>query len=110
MSGHYGWADVFVLPSLCEGSATVCYEALASGLPVITTPNAGSVVRDGIDGFIVPIRDAEAIAARLEMLISDPRILDQMSGNAALRAAEFTVKKYGERLLSTVQSGLFNRT
>jgi glycosyltransferase involved in cell wall biosynthesis len=69
---HYQWADVFVFPSLCEGSAMVTYEALAAGLPVITTPNAGSVVRDGVDGFIVPIRDAEAIAAKLDLLARDP--------------------------------------
>ena len=42
---QFAWADVFLLPSICEGSATVCYEALAYGLPVITTRNAGSVVR-----------------------------------------------------------------
>ena len=52
--------DVFVYPSLHEGSAIATYEALASGLPVITTRNSGSVVRDGIDGFIVPIRDVDA--------------------------------------------------
>ena len=38
---HYRWADVFLLPSLCEGSANAIYEALATGLPVICTPNAG---------------------------------------------------------------------
>lgn len=65
---QYAWADVFVLPSICEGSATVCYEALASGLPVITTPNSGSVVRDGLDGFIVPIRNSEAIREKLARL------------------------------------------
>jgi len=41
-------ADLFVLPTLAEGSAEVTYEALAAGLPVITTKSAGSVVRDGI--------------------------------------------------------------
>ena len=46
-------ADVFVFPSLFEGSAVVTYEALASGLPSIVTPRAGSVVRDGIEGFLV---------------------------------------------------------
>ena len=100
---HYEWADVFVLPSLCEGSATVCYEALASGLPVITTPNAGSVVRDSIDGFIVPIRDADAIAERLERIATEPGLLGKMSEQARGRAAEFTVAKYGERLISTIQ-------
>ncbi|MBW4666635.1 MAG: glycosyltransferase family 4 protein [Cyanomargarita calcarea GSE-NOS-MK-12-04C] len=61
----YRWADVFVLPSICEGSAMVTYEALSLGVPIITTYNSGSLVRDGIDGFIVPIRDSEAIAEKL---------------------------------------------
>ena len=95
---HYEWADVFVFPSICEGSATVCYEALAAGLPVITTPNAGSVVRDGVDGFIVPIRDPEAIAAKLDLLARDRELLAWMSENARHRAREFTWEKYGERL------------
>ena len=47
-------ADVFVFPSLFEGSAVVTYEALAAGLPSVVTPSAGSVVRDGVEGFIVP--------------------------------------------------------
>ena len=48
---HFEWADVFFMPSVCEGSATVTYEALMSGLPVIATPNPGSVVIDGVNGF-----------------------------------------------------------
>ena len=47
-------ADVFVFPSLFEGSAVVTYEALACGLPSVVTPSAGSVVRDGAEGFLVP--------------------------------------------------------
>ena len=96
------WADVFLLPSICEGSATVCYEALAAGLPVITTPNAGSVVRHGIDGFVVPIRDGEAIAASLDTIRTSPSLLPSLSRNAAIRAREFTLQKYGERLLAAL--------
>lgn len=95
---HYEWADLFVFPSICEGSATVVYEALSAGLPVITTPNAGSVVRDGVDGFIVPIRDAEALAAKIELLATAPELLAHLARNARERAAEFTWEKYGERL------------
>ena len=65
---HYAWADVFVLPTLSEGSANVVYEAMAAGLPVITTPNAGSSVRNGENGLIVPVRDAEALADAIIML------------------------------------------
>ncbi|NWF61050.1 MAG: glycosyltransferase family 4 protein [Fischerella sp.] len=61
----YTWADVLVLPSICEGSAMVTYEALSLGVPIISTYNSGSVVRDGIGGFVVAIRDIEAIVEKL---------------------------------------------
>jgi glycosyltransferase involved in cell wall biosynthesis len=96
---HYAWADVFLLPSICEGSATVIYEALAAGIPVICTENAGSVIRDGIEGFIVPIRDHEAIADKLELLAKTPELRYEMSKNAKLRAKEFTLNKYKQRLM-----------
>lgn len=96
---QFAWADVFLLPSLCEGSATVIYEALAAGLPVICTPNAGSVVRDGIDGFIVPIRDPDAIAEKVELLVTDPNLRAKMSSNALQRAREYTLDSYQQRLL-----------
>lgn len=98
----YRWADVFVFPSICEGSATVTYEALANGLPAITTANAGSVVRDGHEGFIVPIRDAEAIATRLEQFASDRELLAEMSSAAVERSREFTLERYGERLMQAI--------
>jgi glycosyltransferase involved in cell wall biosynthesis len=103
---QFSWADVFLLPSICEGSATVCYEALSFGLPVITTPNTGSVVRNGIDGFVVPIRSTESIIEKLERFDSDRDLLALMSRNARQRSADFTVEKYGERLLSSL--GAFN--
>ena len=101
---QFAWADVFLLPSICEGSATVCYEALAYGLPVITTPNAGSVVRDGVDGFIVPIRDSEAIVDRIERLADNEDLWAAMSQSAVKRASEHTLDKYGERLISALKS------
>lgn len=96
---EYANADVFCLPSLCEGSATVVYEALAAGLPVITTPNAGSIVRDGKEGFIVPIRDADAIADRLERLAMDTALLEMLSEAACARSNYGSLEAYGERLL-----------
>lgn len=98
MRHQFTWADVFLLPSLCEGSATVVYEALAAGLPVICTPNTGSVVRDGIDGYIVPINDTEAIANALMTLIGNSELLLSMSANALERASGFTLDGYKQRL------------
>lgn len=96
------WADVFLLPSICEGSATAVYEALAAGLPVVTTENTGSVVQEGVEGFIVPTGDAVAIALAVERLARDPQLRADMSRNALKRAAEFTVEQYGTRLLAAI--------
>lgn len=96
---HYQWADVFLLPSICEGSATVTYEALSAGVPVICTPNTGSIVRNGIEGFIIPVHDTEAIIETLELLATDPELLLNLSRNAIDRAQEFTITQYHENLL-----------
>src|SRR5262249_12845552 len=96
--GQYAWADVFLLPSICEGSATVTYEALAAGLPVITTANTGSRVRAGTDGLGVPMRDVDAIVTSLQLLNDDRGRLSEMSGNAKLRAQDFNLAGYGRRL------------
>ncbi|MBE9039851.1 glycosyltransferase family 4 protein [Oscillatoriales cyanobacterium LEGE 11467] len=101
---EYVRSDIFVLPTLAEGSAQVTYEALAAGIPVITTPAAGSVVRDGIEGFIVPERDPVAIAERIEMLVEDRELRDRIAVAAKERAKEYTWDKYADRLLSIFQS------
>lgn len=91
---QYAWADVLALPSLAEGSANVCFEALSAGLPVITTPETGSVVRDGLEGFIVPARNARAIAERLVRLQQAPEERRRMGRSARARAGQFTEEAY----------------
>jgi glycosyltransferase involved in cell wall biosynthesis len=95
-------ADVFAFPTLCDSFGLVQLEAMACGVPVITTPNCASVVRDGVDGFIVPIRDAEAIAEKVELLLADRALRDRMGQNARERAGEFTWARYGERLVGAL--------
>jgi glycosyltransferase involved in cell wall biosynthesis len=102
MQAQFAWADVFLLPSLCEGSATVIYEALASSLPVVCTANAGSVVRDGIEGMIVPICDGAAIVDALMRLADDQELRQSMAAAAARRAASFDLTSYGRRLTSAL--------
>jgi glycosyltransferase involved in cell wall biosynthesis len=97
-------ADVFVLPSLAEGSAEVTYEALAAGLPVIATKSAGSVVRNGIEGIIVPERDPQAIADAIRELTENRDLRDRMSVAARERARDFTWERYGQRLLAYLTS------
>ena len=103
MAEHYRWADVMVLPTLSEGSANVCHEAMAAARPVITTPNAGSVVRDGIDGTIVPTRDIDSLAEALAELIDSPELIAERGANALQRASQFTFERYSENLLSAIR-------
>jgi len=91
-------ADVFVFPSLFEGSAVVTYEALACGLPSVLTPSAGSVARQGIEAEIVPTADAEALATAMAKLGGDPEYRAELAKNARLRALEFTWMRYQDGL------------
>jgi glycosyltransferase involved in cell wall biosynthesis len=101
---HYAWADVFLLPSVCEGSATSTYEALTAGLPVVCTPNCGSVIRDGVEGFIVPIRDPRSICDRLTELASDPQGRLDFGQRARIRAAEYDFNAYARNLIAALNS------
>lgn len=89
LSHVYQQGHVFVLPTISDGFAITQLEAMAHGLPVVTTPNCGRVVTDGRDGLIVPARDGAALAAALMRLNSDRRLLMEMSRNALE-----TVKRY----------------
>jgi glycosyltransferase involved in cell wall biosynthesis len=103
MTGEFAAADLFVLPSLAEGSAETTYEALACGVPVVTTLEAGSVVRDGIDGRIVPSRNPDALANAIIEIVEDRQKREQMSRAARGRARDYTWQRYGERLLSALR-------
>ncbi len=85
----YRKADVFVLPTISDGFAITQIEAMAHGLPVVTTPNCGEVVRHGIDGFLVPARDAAALAKALENLADDPERLEAMREAARKNVTRF---------------------
>jgi glycosyltransferase involved in cell wall biosynthesis len=103
----YRQADVFVFPTLVEGMGIVVLEAMASGLPVITTPNGpGDIVRDGVDGFLVPPRDVDAIVERLERLRADPQLRQEMARNARIRAQEFTWDAYRKKTVVALRGWL----
>ncbi len=91
--------SVLVLPSLCEGFAFVILEAMANGLPVITTPNSGcdKFVEDGVNGWIVPIRDVNALAGRMQECLDRPERLREMGEASRRKAAAWTWSDYAER-------------
>lgn len=93
--------DVLVLPSLHEGFGLVIGEAMAQGLVVIATPHtaAPDLIDDGVDGFIVPIRSAEAIAEKLELLARDPARLHEMKQAARRKAQAHSWESYRSSLV-----------
>jgi glycosyltransferase involved in cell wall biosynthesis len=97
-------SHVFVFPSSLEGSSKSVFEALACGLPVITTPNSGSVVRNGQEGFIVEPEDEEALGDAIKTLYQNHRLRAEMSVNARCQAEKFTWDVYADRIWSIYRS------
>jgi glycosyltransferase involved in cell wall biosynthesis len=98
--------DVFVLPSIVEGRALVQQEAMACGLPVIATRNAGAddAILDGETGFLVPIRSPEAIAEKINWCAANRSLIAGMGIAARRRASEFTWRAYGETIVAAVRA------
>jgi glycosyltransferase involved in cell wall biosynthesis len=108
LTNQYHEADVFVLPSLAEGMALVVLEAMATGLPVIVTREAGyeGVVRDGVEGFIVPARDSEAIAHKIAVLAEDNDLRRRMGRAARRRAEEFSWRRFERQFIDELTARL----
>jgi starch synthase len=92
--------DVMVFPTLFEGFGLVVLEAMSVGVPVITTPNSGATecISDGKDGFLVPIRDVDAIVQRLELLFQGQERLPAMADAARSRAVKHCWERYRQQL------------
>lgn len=103
---YYNSASVFVFPSLVEGFGLVLLEAMACGIPIITTPNTGGpdVITNGVEGFIIPIRDVEALQEKLEWCYKHPQELAEMGKAARKKAEQLTWKRYRCELSSKVLS------
>jgi glycosyltransferase involved in cell wall biosynthesis len=99
---YYSQGSVFVIMSIQEGLAMVQPQAMACGLPVICTTNTGGedIVRNGMDGFIIPIRDVEALKEKLIYLYENPSICEAMGQYAKERVSSgFSWDHYGDRMI-----------
>jgi glycosyltransferase involved in cell wall biosynthesis len=99
-------SDVFILPSLTEGFAQVILEAMACGLPVITTANtcAPDVMTSGVHGFILPIRDSKAIEEKIVWGMGHRDALAAMGQCAAEQAGTFTLERFRSGIRSAYQA------
>jgi len=100
----YQQMDVFVLPSLVEGFPQTALEAMACGVPVIVSENTfgTDVVIDGYNGYVVPIRDVDAIVDHLRVLADDESLRSALATNARATAEQFTWNAFSRRLLELV--------
>lgn len=90
LTSHYRSADLFMMPSLEEGSPLVTYLAVGAGLPCLVSPMAGDgVVRNNIDGFIIPPHDKSAWVAALQKMAADPKLRIEFSESVKTNAENF---------------------
>jgi UDP-glucose:(heptosyl)LPS alpha-1,3-glucosyltransferase len=109
---YYAAADLFVFPTIYEPFGNVHLEALASGLPVITTKNSGAaeIIKDGEQGFVIEEpEDAGTIAEKIHFFLDSKDRLQSMSENARKLAEEFTFEKHINKILALYERVLANR-
>ena len=84
----FGACEVFVLASVVEAAGNVLFEAMGAARPIVCTASGGPAeyVEDGITGFVVPVRDSVALAARLRTLLADPELRDRLGREGQRRA------------------------
>ncbi len=97
MSELLGSVDIVVLPSYREGVPRILIEAASAGLPVIATdvPGCREIVEHGVNGLLVPPRNADALAAAIAKLLADPRLCKQMGS----RGRDKVVAEFDERIV-----------
>ena len=103
---YYNTANVLVFPSLVEGFGLVLLEAMACGIPVITTPHTAGIdiLTDGVEGFIVSIRDVEALKEKLEWCYHHPQELAEMGRAARRKAEQLNWQLYRKKLAQCVKN------
>ncbi len=106
--------DALVLPSIAEGRALVQQEALACGLPLIVTANAGGedLIEEGITGYLVSIRSPEDIFEKITRLIENRKSIPEIREACQAKAKLYTWKEYAQKIidlnLSVIQSDFGN--
>lgn len=100
----YQSADLLVHPSLAEGGCNVVHEALACGVPCVVSANATSAVRDGIEGYVVPVGDVASLKEKISTLAASPNLRNEMANAARQRATELSWDAYVARLGAIYQA------
>ncbi|MFC1738361.1 glycosyltransferase family 4 protein [Planctomycetota bacterium] len=96
---EYKKNDVYIYPTYFEGSSKTVFEAMSFGLPVITSENAGSIVINEEDGYIIPINDKDSLSEKI-MKLSDKNLIAKMGQNAQKHARKYSWQWYAKNVNS----------
>lgn len=104
-------SHVFIFPTMGEGFGLVLLEAMAAGLPVITTANCGGadIVTEGKDGFLIRVGDVDSLIDRIMWFRNNPDKASAMSAEAVKKASNYTWNKYEEGIRSCITDILRNK-
>jgi len=106
LGARYAAADLLAFPTLGDGFGLVIQEAMCTGTPVVTTPCGGGpeCITDGLDGWIVPPRDIDALVARLRSCAADRDGVAAVGRAARARAERWTWRDAGDALVRALES------
>ena len=103
-------ADVFLFPSLEEGSPLVTYLALGAGLPSIVSPmGGGGIINDGFEGLVLDPHDADAWIDSIRKIFSDAELRLKISTNAYSKSSEYLWSNVGRRRVESLRTALANK-
>ena len=109
---YYGAADVFVFPTLGDPHGQVIEEAHAAGLPIIASDAIGDVrtrVEDGLNGFVVPAGDVDALAARMLQLAAEPVLRAAMGSHGAARVEGWGHDAFADGMEQVIDACMLRR-
>lgn len=104
MKEEYLSAEVFVLPSLSEGFASVIAESIGAGCPVVVTRESGSPIVNEREGLIVPSRDASSLSAAIRRLLCDKDLRAKFSDECSKQFSFYSENAWKERLVDAICS------
>lgn len=109
----YSVADVFVFPTLGDSYGHVVQEAMASGLPVVTSTAAGDIrdrVVEGRTGYLVPPDDVPSVAQRMRLLAEDPELRSRLGASGKERVKDWSTQLWAKRFEDMIFAVLRSRS
>jgi glycosyltransferase involved in cell wall biosynthesis len=96
-------ADVFVFPTMMEGSAKAVYEAMSCSLPVITTKEAGSIVDHNKNGILIKSKNLGQLNKAMSLFIENKRLIKKFGKDAYIKSKKYTWSIYSKKVVKILK-------